>query len=98
LQLFGPLNGGVLAPLLVKIALSDASMSGKAVLRAILALSCLHLRLEDDASAYRASSVSLVSVSLKGATDPIVAFQSISASMLLCMFELQLFLQQHLPQ
>lgn len=86
-HLFASLQGDILAPLLLRIATSDTSSSSKAVLRAILALSCLHLRRDAEASAYRASAISLLSASLKAGSEVKVAFQNIAASMMLCIFE-----------
>ncbi|KAI9707927.1 MAG: hypothetical protein M1820_004346 [Bogoriella megaspora] len=86
-HLFASLQGDTLAPLLLKIALSDTSTSSMAVLRAILALSCLHLHRTAEALAYKASAISLLSTSIKAGSETKVAFQTSAASMLLCMFE-----------
>ena len=67
--------------------MSDTSTSSKAVLHAILALSSLHLRRYAEASAYRASAISLLSASLKAESEAKVAFENIVTSMLLCVFE-----------
>lgn len=86
-RFFTATQGAVLAPLVLKIALSDSSDSSKAVLQSILALSCAHLGRDDEASAYRASAVSSLSSALELGHDVKVAFQAIASSMLLCTFE-----------
>lgn len=85
--IFASLSGDILAPLMLKIALTDTGAPPKAVLHAILALSYLHKHQYAKALAYRASAVSLLSSSLEAGSSVKVAFQNIATSMLLCMFE-----------
>lgn len=66
--------------------MSDTSNSSSAILRALLALSSLHMK-GDAAFAYQAKAVSLLSASLKETRYTEVAFQNIAASMLLCTYE-----------
>lgn len=82
LDMFNSLRGDVLAPLLLKMALSDTATSSKAVLHAIFALSCLYLHRHTEASAYRDSATSFVATSLTADVEPKVAFANIAASML----------------
>jgi len=86
-QLFGCLRGDRLAPLLLRMAMSSDSTSSKAMLRALLALSSLHISKDDRAFAYQAKAISLLNVSLTQSQDSAVAFQNVASSMLLCTFE-----------
>jgi hypothetical protein len=86
-HIFASNQGDVLAPILLKIAVSDASVSSTAVLHAILGLSSSHMGRHEEALAYRASAVSLLSYSLGSGNTEKIAFQNIATSMLLCMFE-----------
>ena len=80
-------QGLVLAPLMLKLALSETSTSARAVLHAILALSSSHLRRHEEALAYRVTAVSLLSASLTAGSGQRTAFQNIASSMILCLFE-----------
>jgi hypothetical protein len=82
-------QGLVLAPLMLKIAFFDASTPSRAVLHAILALSSSNLRRHEEALAYRATAVSLLSASLTAGSGQKTAFQNIASSMLLCLFEVR---------
>lgn len=67
--------------------MSDTNTSSKAVLEAIQALSCSQLGQLEEAFAHRDTAVAHLSTSLTTGCGPKVAFQNITTSMLLCMFE-----------
>jgi hypothetical protein len=85
---FGSIRGDLLAPLLLRMAMSETSSSSKAVLRSIYALSSVHLRRDTQAFAHQAKALSLLSTSLDETRPAAAAFQNIAASMLLLTCEL----------
>jgi hypothetical protein len=88
-QLFGCFRGDRLAPVLLRMAISDASASSKAILHALLALTSLHLKAETRAFAYQAKAVRLLSESLSQNHRTDVAFQNMAASMVLCTYQVR---------
>jgi hypothetical protein len=86
-QFFSATHGDVLSPLVLRFGLSDSSASSKAVLHSLLALSCSHLRRNEEASSYRSSAVTHLSSALDANCGVKASFQNIAASMLLCVFE-----------
>jgi hypothetical protein len=86
-NLFTSVRGDIIAPLILKIALSDTSLSSKAVLYSILARTCLNLNRHEEALTYRNRAIYLVAKSLKSGVEPKVAFENIVANMLLATYE-----------
>ena len=84
---FSSVKADTIVPFILKIALSDTAVSSKAVLHAILALSCLHLGRYDDAVSYKHKSLSFAAKSLKPGADPKMAFENIAAHLLLYTYE-----------
>lgn len=78
---------GSLTHLLLRMGLADTSLSSRAVLNAILALSTLRVCGDQKALAYKVTATSLLRESLGRKNMTVVSIQQVVASMLLYIYE-----------